>query len=89
VGWREGPLTNQSAPHQSRLFDHLVGDSEERWRNCQPQSLCSLLIYDGFEFLQLHYWKIGCSFAFENATDIIANLAVRIDQVRPITYQTA
>jgi hypothetical protein len=42
----------RSAPH-ARLFDHLVGAGEQRWRNIYPQRLGRLQIDQELEFGRL------------------------------------
>ena len=42
------PLQNVS------LFDHLVGDGEERWGNLDAQQLCGLQVDDKLEPGRLH-----------------------------------
>src|SRR6516164_5906784 len=41
-----------------------------------------------FELVRLHDWQIRRLRAFEDATDINANLTVTIDYVGPIAHQT-
>jgi hypothetical protein len=60
------------------LFNHLVGDSHDAGRYCQPERLGGLQVDDQFEFGGLHHREIGRPFALENSTDIHAGLAIEV-----------
>ena len=51
-----------NAPQQKApLFDHLVGNSEERRRHGEAERLRGLEIDDQIEFGRLHEWQITVS----------------------------
>jgi hypothetical protein len=60
------------------LFDHLVGERKHLVRNRESKSLGGLTIDHKLEFGRLQHGQIGGLFAPENATNITADLAVRI-----------
>jgi hypothetical protein len=71
-----------------RSLDHLVGDSEQRRRYDKIQHARGLHIDPQFELARLHDWQIRGLRAFEDATDINANLTIPIDYVGSIAHQT-
>src|SRR5258708_38566079 len=66
------------AADQASLFDHLVGQREQRRRDGQAERLRGLEIYDQLEFARLYHGQFRGLFASQNATDIDAGFAKRI-----------
>jgi hypothetical protein len=56
------------------LLDHLIGDGQRRFRNCEAERLGGLEVDDQFEFSRLLDRQIGWFLAFENAPSIDAGL---------------
>jgi hypothetical protein len=53
------------------LFDHLVGDSQQRRRHGQPERIRRFQIEDQLEFRRLLHRQFGRIGALENAVDIV------------------
>src|ERR1700736_1505098 len=60
------------------LFDHLIRAGEERRRNVEAERLRCLEIDHKLEFGRLLHRQVGRLLAFENATDIEADLTERV-----------
>src|SRR5262249_32187625 len=61
IGRAGGPQmansSNEAAPFD--LLDHFVGAREKRWRDCEPERLGDLEVYDQLELCRLFDGKIG------------------------------
>src|SRR6195256_5720622 len=76
-GWNLPPLVIRAfgahchfrthAPRQIALFNPLVGEREQRWRNRYPKRFCRLQIDQQIELGCLHHRKVGGLLAFENS----------------------
>jgi hypothetical protein len=51
------------------LFDHLVGDGEQLWRDLDAKRPRRLQVDDGLELGHERYRKVGRLFALEDAAD--------------------
>src|SRR6516165_5255303 len=69
------------------LFDHLVGASEQRWWDRQPERLGGFKVDDEIELGSPLHWQILRLLAFENATDVSAREAMRLDEARTVAHQ--
>jgi hypothetical protein len=58
----------------ARLFDHLVGAGEQRWRHVEAERLGTLEVDNELEFSRLLNRQITRFLAFEDAADISADL---------------
>jgi len=67
------------APQQtSGLFDHLIGDAEQRLRHREAERPGSRQIDDKFELGRLQNWQIGGLGPLEKAARIDAELAIHV-----------
>ena len=67
---------------KSKLFDHLVCNSEERRRNNNIKVLGSFKIDDELEFCRLLNWNICRVLALQNFVDELSGAAVFLSAVR-------
>jgi hypothetical protein len=78
------------APQQKgSLFDHLVGASKQRQRNCDTERLGGLEVDHEFVLGGRLHRQVCWPFAFEDAVHICCCLPVLDDKIRPIGDQTA
>src|SRR5271157_2115718 len=71
------------------LFNHLVGDREQRRWNFQSKRLRSLEIYDEFKFRGLNDRQIGGFFALQNPAHVDARPLISCLKPVSITDQAA
>ena len=67
-----------------RLFDHLVGAAEQRWRNVEAERLGGLEVDGQLEFGRRLYRQIGRLLPLEDAIDVSGSAIVWIDSVRDV-----
>ena len=73
----------------SRLFDHLVGAGEKRWRHGKTKRLGGLEIDRQLVSGRRLYRQVGWLLAFEDAIDIAGRLPVLVDVISPIGDEAA
>src|SRR5262249_47164963 len=99
-GWWQCPCANfvkilrygpnrQRASDLASLFDHLVGDGEQRRRNFKAERLRRLEIDDDLEFGGQHDREFGWLGAFENAAGVNPSLLILTCYVRSIADEPA
>src|SRR5262249_40225617 len=71
------------------LFDHLVGNGEQRWWNIEAKHLGSLHVDDELKFACAQDRQVGGLFALEHASGIDSGQAPVFGVVRSIAYQPA
>ena len=64
-----------------RSFEHIIGASEHRGRNGQPQLFCGLQVDGQIEFGRLFDWKVAWFCAAQDFIDIIGSTAEKIRNV--------
>jgi len=74
---------------RNRLFDHLVGQSEDSRRNVETDGLRGFQIEDHFETGGLLHRQVGGLFALQHPGDVEAGLAPGLRAARAITDQAA
>src|SRR5215813_7710775 len=83
-------IDNGPAPQQkASLFDHLVGEREQRRRHGKSERSCRLQVDHELELGRPDHRQIGWFFALEDATDIDADLAILLRKVCPVAHQSA
>src|SRR5690348_16069053 len=70
-------------------FDDLVGEAEDRWRDCKAERVCSLEIDHQLEFRRLFDWQIGRLGTFQDLSDVTADLLIRSRETWSIADQAA
>jgi len=80
-------LMHRSKP--ASLFDHLVGEQQERFGDREAERLGSLEIDPQFEFRRLDHRQIGRLFPAQDTGDIDASLPVQLAGVRAIADEAA
>src|SRR3954447_23773510 len=80
----------QFAPQKSAsLFDDLIGgDQQTRW-NCQAKCLRRFAVDDSFELRRRLHRKVSGFCTAQDAVDKGCPLARQIDEVSPVTHETA
>jgi len=74
---------------EQRLFDQLVGTSDESVGNADAERLGSPEIDDEIDFRRSLNWELGRVLAFQNPSDVDANLAPTISPAGTIANQTS
>src|SRR5262245_27879692 len=74
-----------SSTHIASLFDHLVGEREQRWRQFNAERLGGPEVDEKHEVGRLQHRQVAGLFAVENPAHIGAGLAIAVSDVRPIT----
>src|SRR5262245_53547323 len=80
-GMSDGPIAGSCSPSKGSLFDHLVGCSEQRRRNCEAERLCSLEVDHQLVLVRRLHREVGRLLTFKNTVDVIGRLPVLIDQI--------
>jgi hypothetical protein len=70
-------------------LDHLIGCSQQRFRDGEAEGVGGLEVDDQIEFGRLLDRQVGRFLAFENAPGIDASLVESIAETAAITYQAA
>ena len=97
-GDRSGRVSELFAMCQSRsnasqqdgsLFDDLIGgDQQARW-NCQAKCLRRFEVDDSFELRRHLHRKVSGFCTAQDAVDIGCRLSIQVDEVNPVTDETA
>jgi len=69
------------------LFNHLVGERDQRGRYVRPRAFGGLKVKHKIELGSLNHRQIGGSLAFQNSGGVDTSLTVRIGNARPIAHQ--
>src|SRR5262249_10500765 len=69
------------------LLDHLVGDGEHAWRNCEVERFGGPEVNHELELGGLYHRQIGGLRALKNSADIDAGLAIALHGARAIAQQ--
>jgi hypothetical protein len=72
-----------------RLFDHLVGERQEGFRDRQPKRLGGFKIDDKIEFIRLFYWNIAGVRSAQNLVHQIGGASELIQPVWSIRHKTS
>src|SRR5262245_29592265 len=83
------PEIPTSLGHRARLFDHLVGEREQRRRNRQAERLGDLQIDDEIEFNRLLDRQIGRLRSAQNPVNITSGAPELVSKVYSIGHQTS
>ena len=78
---RDVPM-RQMQPQQTRLFDHLVGAGEQRWRHVEAERLGGLEVDDQLVLGRRLHRQVGGLLALEDAIDIAGRAPVLVEQDR-------
>src|SRR5262249_36724782 len=89
----ERPFRAISGCEQSQqeppLFDHLVGNSEQRGWNAEPEHSGDLRVDDQFELRRLPDWQFPWLRTLEDAASESATLTIRVHEAGSIARQSA
>src|SRR5262245_50857584 len=89
----ERPFRANSGCEQSQqtvpLFNHLIGNSEQRGWNAEPEHSGDLRVDDQFELRRLHDWQFSWLRTLEDAASESANLTIRVHEAGSIARQSA
>src|SRR5262249_39250099 len=77
------------AASTSRSFDHLVGHSEQRGWNGEPEHSSDLCVDDQFELGRLHHRQVRRLRTLKDAAGEGADLTIRIHEAGSIARQSA
>src|SRR6516164_7445999 len=77
------------AAKKSDLFDHLVGDGEQRWRHGEAKHPCGLRVNDKLKFCRLYHRQVGGFFALEDSAGIDAELTLSIRNIGSVAHESA
>src|SRR5436305_2090264 len=80
------PADRASFAWRLPLFDHLVGAGDERRRYVETDRLGCLQVDDELELHRPQDRQVGRLLAFENAAGVNAELALSIDNARPVAH---
>jgi hypothetical protein len=84
-----GECNPRGRPRRRPLLNHLIGSSQQRFRDGKAERLCGLEVDGQFELGGLLHRQIGRFFASENAPGIDARLVRLYSQGCSHSYQTA
>src|SRR5262249_36401277 len=65
----------------ARLFDHLVGEREQRWRHLEAERLCGLEVDRELVLGRRLYRQVGRLLALEDAVDVSGGVPVLVKQI--------
>jgi hypothetical protein len=68
---RRGVVGGAQAAKLTALFNHLVGDGEQRWRHLDAERACRLKVDDKLELGRRLHRQVGRLGALEDAIDIV------------------
>src|SRR5437773_7798009 len=77
------------SPSSFTSFDHLVGDSEQPWREAEAECLGGVEVDHELELDRLHDRQLAGLLALENPAGIDTSQAICIGDARSVTHQTA
>src|SRR5262249_9207572 len=73
----------------SRLFNDLVGTSEQRRRHFEAERFCGLEIDYKLEFGRLQHRQVGRLFPVHNSSSIATSLSIRVYHAGSVAHQAS
>src|ERR1043165_745098 len=84
-----GQKRTHASQRRVSLFDYVIGNGKNAWRNGKSKRFCGLQIDHKLEFGGLHHRQAGRAFTPYNSADVDPRLAILVSEIRSVTHQSA
>ena len=83
-----GQKRTHKSQHRVSLFNYVIGNGKNVWRNGESKRFCGLQIDYKLKFGGLHHRKAGRAFTPQYSAGVDPRLAILVSEIGSVTHQS-